>query len=507
MAMLVKNASYYKKIIHFHGYIWTLNNFNVNLSNITPISPLASYLYSEIKRGADGKYYMPNMGEPALQIQTFNGSNASASLTAGAAYQLTGSMPTQVFKFFANNGGTAEGNRRIGNKHYELNDHLGSVRVVISDLKQLNNQGDLTTIDANDYFSPSVLSFSDTYPFGMSMRDFNPNEARYSFNGQEKDLDINEGGNSYTAEFWQYDSRTARRWNMDIKPNISTSSYSTFSNNPILYIDLKGDTSEFFGIKSGKLLGTFNDEGPLRRIKIDEELFNGAVASASGQVGRRVLQERDNFIANHIISTGVLSEILTGTNSLIAFETGNYSLNFTGAVLPKNLITFPKKLSSNNADYGILGFMTLNTIFDDGSSIPVETYNITSGPYENGPTPNNQYIVRYGKTVGIDGISRDNWVSSTSEPGMKLNSGANGWKLRLPPFNGRGGLLIHPDCNDRGTAGCIGVRESDGALLKLGNFFDNYIRVQRRTLIVNFQINGNPNYGNQGNSTSGGSGQ
>jgi hypothetical protein len=49
-------------------------------------------------------------------------------------------------------------------------------------------------------------------------------------------------GNSYTAMYWEYDSRIGRRWNLDIKPTPGLSQYSAFSNNPILYSDPLGDT-------------------------------------------------------------------------------------------------------------------------------------------------------------------------------------------------------------------------------------------------------------------------
>src|SRR5690606_18721571 len=38
---------------------------------------------------------------------------------------------------------------------------------------------------------------------------------KYGFNGQEKDNEVYGDGNSYTAEFWQYDPRLGRRWNVD----------------------------------------------------------------------------------------------------------------------------------------------------------------------------------------------------------------------------------------------------------------------------------------------------
>ncbi len=72
-------------------------------------------------------------------------------------------------------------------------------------------------------------STSDTYRFG--------------FNGQEKVDEINgSAGTHNTAQFWEYDTRTARRWNLDPKPNASISQYAAFALNPIFYRDVLGDT-------------------------------------------------------------------------------------------------------------------------------------------------------------------------------------------------------------------------------------------------------------------------
>ena len=64
---------------------------------------------------------------------------------------------------------------------------------------------------------------------------------RYSINGQEKESDLNE--NITAAEFWEYDARIIRRWNIDPKPIMGVSPYSAFSNNPIFYCDPLGDTT------------------------------------------------------------------------------------------------------------------------------------------------------------------------------------------------------------------------------------------------------------------------
>src|SRR5690554_1948379 len=63
---------------------------------------------------------------------------------------------------------------------------------------------------------------------------------RYGFQGQEMDDEVSGAGNSYTAEFWQYDPRLGRRWNIDPVVKHHESPYATFANNPIWFIDPSG---------------------------------------------------------------------------------------------------------------------------------------------------------------------------------------------------------------------------------------------------------------------------
>jgi hypothetical protein len=84
---------------------------------------------------------------------------------------------------------------------------------------------------------------------------------RYGFNGMEKDDEIAGSGNSYTAEFWEYNPRIGRRWNIDPVVKPWESSYACFANNPTLYIDPRGNDKIKFdengnymsGDKKGKL--------------------------------------------------------------------------------------------------------------------------------------------------------------------------------------------------------------------------------------------------------------
>jgi len=96
----------------------------------------------------------------------------------------------------------------------------------------------------------------DYYPFGspMQTRNWSSGAYRFGFNGQEKDDEINGICNIFTADYWEYDSRIGKRWNLDPKSNHSISNYSAFLNNPIVFVDPNG-TTEYFN-SSGQWIGT-----------------------------------------------------------------------------------------------------------------------------------------------------------------------------------------------------------------------------------------------------------
>ena len=155
---------------------------------------------------------------------------------------LTLTPPPPANMGYGNNGGLYIFER--GKKFFELTNHLGNVLATVSDEKtgvDLNNDGTI------DYYTANVVSANDYYPFGMMMpaRTFRggPGIYRYGFNRQEKSIEIDPNGNSMTAEFWQYDARLGKRWNVDPRLTTGVSPYSAFLNNPILNIDPIGDTT------------------------------------------------------------------------------------------------------------------------------------------------------------------------------------------------------------------------------------------------------------------------
>ncbi|MBL7801492.1 MAG: hypothetical protein JNL95_12290 [Chitinophagales bacterium] len=75
----------------------------------------------------------------------------------------------------------------------------------------------------------------------MLGRSYSSTAYKYGFNGQEKDDEVYGAGNLNTAQFWEYDTRLGRRWNIDPVVKPWQSRYDCFSDNPIINIDPEGD--------------------------------------------------------------------------------------------------------------------------------------------------------------------------------------------------------------------------------------------------------------------------
>lgn len=135
-----------------------------------------------------------------------------------------------------------------GNKLFELTNHLGNVLVTVSDRKlQVQTFASSTTIE---YYAADVTTAGDGYSGGMEMpgRTFaqSGTSYRYSINGQEKSPEV--GPNTTAAEFWQYDARIVRRWNVDPVVKEYESPYMCFSGNPVLLSDPAGDCAYGDGV-------------------------------------------------------------------------------------------------------------------------------------------------------------------------------------------------------------------------------------------------------------------
>ncbi len=118
-----------------------------------------------------------------------------------------------------------------GVKQYELNDHLGNVKVVVSDKRNLTGEAD-------------VKSYSDYYAFGMQMPGRYANDGyRYGFNGKERDIvGLGGGGSTYDYGFRIYNPALGRFLSEDplTKEFPYWTPYQYAGNTPIQAVDLDG---------------------------------------------------------------------------------------------------------------------------------------------------------------------------------------------------------------------------------------------------------------------------
>ncbi|MBL0317680.1 MAG: hypothetical protein IPP69_18750 [Flavobacteriales bacterium] len=91
-----------------------------------------------------------------------------------------------------------------------------------------------------------VIQLPDYHPFGMGMpgRSCSAESGyRYGFNSQEIETEITGSASHNCAEFWMYDTRIGRRWNLDPVVKFYESPFATFSGNPIKLNDPSGDNA------------------------------------------------------------------------------------------------------------------------------------------------------------------------------------------------------------------------------------------------------------------------
>ncbi len=134
----------------------------------------------------------------------------------------------------------------VGDKRYELANHLGNVLNVISDRKiPLKNPANNTVIA----FNPNVIQYTDYFPFGMIMPGKNGgSEYRFGFQGQEEDDEIKGDGNSVNYKYRMHDPRIGRFFAVDpLAARYPHNSPYSFSENQVIHC------REFEGLEKWEL--------------------------------------------------------------------------------------------------------------------------------------------------------------------------------------------------------------------------------------------------------------
>jgi RHS repeat-associated protein len=208
------------------------------------ISMLPVPVSGDIRRGIDDEIYVAAKGSDnklyrLKNLLTQPEADSTAGLysnTTGYA-EIMGGLPMQAYRIAP----VGQGNyaRRIGQKNYELTDHLGNVRAVVSDSR-------LGTFSAGSLTSTvDVSSYNNYYPFGMLQpgRHGSSEDYRFGFNGMENENEFT-GKTGSHLDFGAriYDSRVGRWLSVDPLANKYpfASPYNFALNTPIQAIDPDG---------------------------------------------------------------------------------------------------------------------------------------------------------------------------------------------------------------------------------------------------------------------------
>jgi hypothetical protein len=166
--------------------------------------------------------------------------------------------------------------RKLGEKVFELVNHLGNIISTISDRKLMhedlpNNPGLV------HHYTAEILSVQEQYAFGMNMpgRSYNVSAYRYGWNnGSVKDDEITGvTGAHITTYFREYETRIGRTWTPDPVFHPWQSPYTSMDNNPIAFNDPLGDWVK----GAGFFKNIFNSDD-----KIKAEINSKALADATG---------------------------------------------------------------------------------------------------------------------------------------------------------------------------------------------------------------------------------
>ncbi|MES2063507.1 MAG: DUF6443 domain-containing protein [Bacteroidota bacterium] len=188
---------------------------------------LATYIYDASgdklsTTGSDGRWdYIGGI--------VYNGSNAAS----------------EAIQFIQTEEGRATPNGSAWNYSYNLNDHLGNVRVSFD---KNPSTGAARRIQEDEY-----------YPFGLRNTFYNlSNNNRYLYNGKELQTDLT-SQYDYGARF--YDPVIARWTSVDpmAEKDQKSSPYNYGFNNPISFIDPDGMFGDYY-TESGQWLGTDNKD-------------------------------------------------------------------------------------------------------------------------------------------------------------------------------------------------------------------------------------------------------
>ncbi len=246
---------------------------------------------------------------------------------------------------------------------------------------------------------------------------------------------------------------------MEKYPNVG--GYVYCMNNPINVIDPDGRDIIILSMGQGAEIRRVKASGPDTYVKVSVAAFNKASSSFSN----------DNKDYNTMLSIGSLrtQERLYDNADLISEQVGN-SISITGSMR-----------EGNNK----IGDVTVTTQvdFDNGSHFALDSFSAVAGGFGNGAPENGDYTVS-----NFQDRSPEGWYN------RGMNSDGVGFSFNLNPqfSTSRDLLRIHPDGNNEGTLGCIGLSGDATQLNSFSTAVQGFLQ-NTTSIPANINITNNPN--------------
>ncbi|MEE9363951.1 MAG: 3-coathanger stack domain-containing protein [Cellulophaga sp.] len=143
---------------------------------------------------------------------------------------------------------------KVGDKRYELSNHLGNVLSVVTDRKLIDSNGEL---------KPDVVAYNDYFPFGMLLpnRHGNTSDYRYGFQGQEMDNEVKGEGNSLNYKYRMHDPRVGRFFAPDpLERNYPYYTPYSFSGNKVIaFRELEGMEHKYYALYLNEFGGNVHE--------------------------------------------------------------------------------------------------------------------------------------------------------------------------------------------------------------------------------------------------------
>ena len=183
----------------------------------------------------------------------------------------------------------------LGNKRYELSNHLGNVLTVITDKPIPHNNGGTV-----DYWQADIKSSQDYSPFGVILdgRSFGDTSYSRGFQGQEQDNEITEGYVNFT--YRGYDPRIGRlNWAVDpLSAKYPWNSSYAFSENRVIDgIELEG--LEFSGFNALDLINQ-------KMTALFDNNFGKNMAISANDLTKGVAKQAWNAVINNLDIIGTV---------------------------------------------------------------------------------------------------------------------------------------------------------------------------------------------------------